>query len=186
MSSFIKLTRKGLSFLMKKYLEIKTLVTASFFCALIFLATYILKMSFPGIKGFFNLGDGFILLGAAILPVPFSAIAAGLGAGLADLASGFGNYILPTFIIKFTMTFFISYRQVKILSIRNILGGIGAEIFMILGYYASETIMYSSYLSPLSGIPLNIAQAVGGVIIFVVAGPIFDKINIKNRMYINH
>ena len=67
--------------------------------ALVFVATMFIKIP-NTLDGYFNLGDGFILLFASFLN-PFERfLIGGLGSALADVAGGYGHYSFFTIIIK--------------------------------------------------------------------------------------
>ena len=60
------------------------LVTAALFAAAIAVMTaYLLHIPLPT-GGYIHLGDALIYLAACLLPVPYAAAAAAIGAGLAD------------------------------------------------------------------------------------------------------
>ena len=54
----------------------------------------------PSHTGYTHVGDGFLYLAASLLPAPFAAAAGAIGAGLADLLSGYGIWAPGTVIIK--------------------------------------------------------------------------------------
>ncbi|MCB6567203.1 ECF transporter S component, partial [Desulfovibrio desulfuricans] len=58
-----------------KAMDVKDIVTAALGIALVFLATWLFKVP-NGIQGYFNLGDGFLLLFASVLN-PFLAFMVG-------------------------------------------------------------------------------------------------------------
>ncbi|MFR5081007.1 MAG: ECF transporter S component [[Clostridium] innocuum] len=65
----------------------KDIVTAALGIALVFLATWLLKVP-NGIQGYFNLGDGFLLLFASVLNPFLAFMVGGVGSALAILAAG--------------------------------------------------------------------------------------------------
>lgn len=76
-----------------------TLAFGGMMAALVFVATYFFKLPVSITQGYIHLGDGFILLGAALLEW-WGVPAAAVGSALADLMGGYTLYILPTFVIK--------------------------------------------------------------------------------------
>lgn len=78
--------------------KLRELTTASVMAALIFLFTFTLKL--PGPSGYTHLGDAFIFLALFLLDWKYAALAAGIGAALADLAGGYPYWAAPTFFIK--------------------------------------------------------------------------------------
>ena len=67
--------------------------------ALVFVATMFIKVP-NALDGYFNLGDGFILLFASFLNPFESFLIGGLGSALADVAGGYGHYF---FIAKYIL-----------------------------------------------------------------------------------
>ena len=82
---------------MTNKLTTKIIALSGIMAAIIFVATYFLKIPMP--SGYIHLGDGFILLAATALGWP-AVVSAAIGSMLADLLAGWAVYALPTFIIK--------------------------------------------------------------------------------------
>lgn len=166
---------------MNNKLSIKNMVVTALFIALIFLATYSLKIPL-GVGGYIHLGDAFILLCAAFLPFPYSAASAGLGSTIADIAAGYTIYAPFTFVIKFCMALLISSKLKKIVNLRNFFFAVIAELIMVTGYYFTDVLLYKNFISPIEVIPMNLIQGLSGVIIFVIAGIIFDRTKLKQKI----
>ena len=60
----------------------------------------LISLPLPSGYGYVNLGDAGVYLCAFLLPGGFGALAAGLGAALADLILGWATYAPATFLIK--------------------------------------------------------------------------------------
>lgn len=161
------------------------IVISSLFASLICVATMLIKIPSP-LKGYINLGDGFVLLAAWILPLPYGLIAAGLGSALADLFSGYVVYAPATFVIKALMAVvaYLCYRlferRLKSLFSRA-LSGLLSETVMILGYFLFEGLLYG-FAPSMVNIPANAVQGVAGIIIGVVMIMFFEKQNIIKMM----
>ena len=82
-----------------KTMKVNDIVTAALGIALVFLATWLLKVP-NGIQGYFNLGDGFLLLFASVLNPFLAFMVGGVGSALADITGGYGMYALFTLLIK--------------------------------------------------------------------------------------
>ena len=82
----------------KSYSNTKVMAMSAMFTALITVATAFIKVPHP--FGYTHAGDVFVYLSACNLPTPYGIIASALGGGLADLISGYPQWILPTMIIK--------------------------------------------------------------------------------------
>ena len=77
--------------------------------ALVFVATYLIKIPNPATGGYSHMGDCMIFLGVVLLGRRNGAIAAALGGALSDLLAGAAVWILPTLIIKFIMALIMGY-----------------------------------------------------------------------------
>ncbi len=76
-------------------------IRVAVYTVLVFAATAMLAVETPATGGYFNLGEAAIYAIAAFTPPIATAIAAGLGSALADLALGYGIFAPATFAIKF-------------------------------------------------------------------------------------
>jgi uncharacterized repeat protein (TIGR04002 family) len=159
---------------MKKNKTIKHLTYSAILAALIFLSTAYLAMPLP-VLGYVHLGDGFILLAAAILPTPYAVGAAVIGAGAADIVSGYVIYLPATVIIKAITAMLVSSKDKKMISVRNLTALIPAVLVCCGGYYLYESLIYKSFVSPIASVPFNLVQSALGGIIFVLLGVLIDK-----------
>ena len=160
----------------------KKIVIAALVAALTCVATMIIKIPSP-LKGYINLGDCMVLLAGWMLSPFYGFLAAGLGSALADVFSGYFTYAPATFIIKGLMAL-IAFFLYKLLHnkignlISRILGGILAEITMIIGYFLFEGLLYG-FVPSLVNIPANAVQGIAGIIIGTVLVTILNKNKIK-------
>ena len=161
--------------------KLKTIVITSMFAALICVATMIIKLPSP-IGGYINVGDGIVLLCGWTLGPMYAFFAAGIGSALADIFAGYILYAPATFVIKGLMAlfawiaFYTLSKRIKPFSAR-LIGGIGAEVFMVCGYLFFESFIYG-FNSSLVNVPANAVQAVVGIIIGMLLVTLFDKQNI--------
>jgi len=153
------------------------LVYGGMMAALVFAATYFFKLPVSVTQGYVHLGDGFILLGAALLGTPAVAAAA-VGSMLADLLGGYTLYILPTFLIKgaaagVAVWTFAKRRPAWI----TLAGLIMAELVMAGGYFLVEWLVLGYGLAAASGalIP-NLVQGLSGVVIVSALLPMMKRI----------
>ena len=160
----------------------KKIVIAALFAALTCVATMIIKIPSP-LKGYINLGDCMVLLAGWMLSPFYGFLAAGLGSALADVFSGYFTYAPATFIIKGLMAL-IAFFLYKLLHnkignlISRILGGILAEITMIIGYFLFEGLLYG-FVPSLVNIPANAVQGIAGINIGTELVTILNKNKIK-------
>ena len=156
----------------------RKIVLAAMFAALCCVATMIIKIPSP-LKGYLNLGDCIVLLSGFMLSPVYGFLAAGLGSALADIFSGYIVYAPATFIIKGVMAI-IAYFCFKRLHNKlgntpsRIIGGIIAEIVMVLGYFVFEGFMYG-FIPSAVNIPANAMQGVAGLIIGLILAKLFEK-----------
>ena len=156
----------------------KKIVLSALLAALVCVATMLIKIPSP-LNGYLNLGDGIVLLAAWLLPLPYGAAAAGLGSALADLLSGYAVYVPATFVIKALMalvafgTCRLLVKKEKSLPAR-ILGGVLAEMVMILGYFLFEGVLYG-FVPSLVNVPANAVQGVAGIVIGVLLITLLER-----------
>ncbi|MCR5060068.1 MAG: ECF transporter S component [Saccharofermentans sp.] len=156
----------------------KQIAAAGVISALVFVATYFIRIPIP--NGYLNLGDAVILISTLMLG-PFAAIPAAIGAGLADLISGYSVYVIPTVIIKALM----GLTAGRILShersvARRITGFLLAEMIMVAGYFAFEALpfMYGPEAAWVD-VPLNAIQGAAAIAVALpasFAGPFKKKL----------
>lgn len=87
--------------------RVKKITYTGIMTALVFLATFIIKIPIPFSTGYIHLGDCMVFLAALFLGFKYGAFAAGVGSMLADVFGGFFTWAIPTLIIKSAMAFFI-------------------------------------------------------------------------------
>lgn len=153
--------------------HIKLICISAMFAALIFVATFLVKVPLP--VGYVHIGDGIVFLASALLPLPYAMVASAVGVGLADLCSGYAIYIPITVIIRILTVLFFS-RKKQMLSWHNIIALAASIVLCAVGYWAFEAIfVYESGLAALAGLPFNIAQSALGAIIYIIVSKAAGK-----------
>ena len=161
----------------------KTLVSTALFAGIICITiAYFLHIPIGGNGGFVHVGDAFIYLAAVLLPTPYAACAAAIGAGMADILTGSANWALATIIIKPILVLFFSNKSKKIINVRNVGAAIVAGIVGTLLYMVAEGIMYGSFVSAFILTLIGLVQPIGSFIVFIVIGLVFDKLKIKEMV----
>ena len=162
---------------MNRNTHIHQLTLGAMLAALIFVATSFFKLPVSITQGYIHLGDGFILLGAAMLGNT-AIIAAALGSALADLLGGYTLYILPTFLIKGAVAMVaVSFLAQKRSLWFSIAGMLLAEAVMVLGYFLIEWLVLGYGLAAAAGALFpNIVQGLSGVIIGVLLLPVIQRV----------
>lgn len=172
-------------FLTMKRSQIIKIVYSALFAALIFVGTQFIKVPLP--IGYFNLGDPFILTAGCLVGGAYAAVAAAIGAGLADLLSGYAIYAPATVIIKALMALVVfafcrkSRKSTAEKYLFFIIGSAIAEIIMVVGYYLFESVLYG-FAGAAVSIPGNLLQGVAGVIVSTVIIILIDKTKIGEHM----
>jgi uncharacterized repeat protein (TIGR04002 family) len=162
--------------------HLRYLTAAGVFAALIFVSTYLLHIPI-GSSGYIHPGDTFIYLAACILPTPYAAAAASIGAALSDSLAA-PIYIVATLVIKAVLTLFFTYKDEKIVNGRNVIAVFLAGITGLLGYFLWEWIWFGFYPAAIN-LPLGSLQPIGSGILFVLIGLALDSMNFKKRFKIN-
>ncbi|MDO5388282.1 MAG: ECF transporter S component [Clostridia bacterium] len=166
-------------------MQTKKLCIMGLIVALTCVATMCIHIPIPATNGYINVGDSIILISAVLLGgafgAPYIAVAGGLGSALADLLLGYTNYVPVTFLVKGLEGLFvtlIALKGGKFFSFRNIAAAVLGVLWMVLGYFICESIMYGIAAAAGSVIS-NIIQAVGSLVIFSVLGFALYKANIQ-------
>ena len=156
----------------------KKIVMASLLASLCCVATMIIKIPSP-LKGYINLGDCVVLLTGFTLSPIYAFLSAGIGSALADMFSGYLLYVPATFLIKGGVALIVAYGFSKIPKnlpslIGKIIICIIAEVFMVLGYYIFEGVLYG-FIPSVVNIPANAIQGVAGIILGIILSNLFEK-----------
>jgi len=167
---------------------VKIVLTALMMC-LVMVLTMFVRVPIPFTQGYVHLGDVMVFVSVLILGVRYGAIAAGVGAMLADLIGGFAAWAPWTFAIKAIMAVILGCAVMLVSKGKNpnrakfrtamITGMVTAGAFMAAGYYAAEGIMYGNWVVAALGIPWNIGQFAVGMVIAVIIAEALYKTPVK-------
>lgn len=83
------------------------------FSALVFVATFILRVTIPATGGYFNIGESMIYVAALLLGPVVGGLSGGIGASLVD-AVGYAIFVPGTFVIKLVEGAIVGYIGYKI------------------------------------------------------------------------
>lgn len=166
----------------KMHSKIQRIVTSALIAALVCVATMLIRIPSP-MKGYINLGDGMVLVSGWLLSPGYGFLAAALGSALADVFAGYIIYAPATFLIKGAMAlvaaaFVSSKKKDRKRLVLQLIGGVLAEIVMMLGYFAFEWILYGFAAAALN-LPANLTQAVAGLIVGVVAVKLLERMEVN-------
>ena len=161
--------------------KIRKLVLAALMAALCTIMTMVIQVPSP-MQGYVNLGDCAVLMSAWVLGPLYGGAAAGIGSALADLLSGYAHYVPGTFAIKLVMAVALIVRAAtkKGLSASSVLlgqivGGVVAEVIMVLGYFAYASLWLGKGLAAAASIPGNIVQGVFGLVAATVVYTVLSR-----------
>lgn len=163
--------------------KIRKLVLAALMAALCTIMTMVIQVPSP-MQGYVNLGDCAVLMSTWVLGPLYGGAAAGIGSALADLLSGYAHYVPGTFAIKLVMAVAAAliFRAAtkKGLSASSVLlgqivGGVVAEVIMVLGYFAYASLWLGKGLAAAASIPGNIVQGVFGLVAATVVYTVLSR-----------
>lgn len=145
--------------------HLKRLVLTALFAAITCIFTMIRLFPSP-LGGYVHLGDCFVLLSGFYLGPLYGGLAAAIGSAFADLFTGYLNYAVATFIIKFVMAFAAALivKKLRIPTLAKILSGLVSETVMIGGYYLfSAVFLGAGFIGGLATIPGDAVQGGMGI-----------------------
>jgi uncharacterized membrane protein len=154
-------------------LSVKKLTMAGVMAALVFVMTYVPKVPVPVTGGYVHLGDGAIFLSVLLLG-PLGVPAAAIGSGLSDVLGGYLVYALPTMAIKALMAL-IAWKVWKEGSwVRAVIAFVLAEIVMVAGYFAFESVMYGA-AAAWAAVGPNCIQGIAGMALGLVCHGLYPR-----------
>ena len=160
-------------------MKTRKLTMTALFAALVCIATMFIHLPVPMTGGYVHIGDAFIYLAAAMLPMPYAMAASAIGAGLADAFSGYVVYVLPTVIIKALLILPFSAKGDKIITLRTLAASIVASVIGIAGYFVADWIIYTNMATALANMFAGMVQPFSSIVVFVALGYALDKSNVK-------
>lgn len=159
---------------MKQKYQTKDIVLTGLGIAIVFIATLFIKIP-NALDGYFNLGDGFILLFASILDPFLAFLVGGLGSALADVAGGYAYYFIPTLIIKGFEAIVVSLLLKKYGKKMQFPAYFIGACIMVGGYFLTKWYLKTSLVMALAGIPENIFQSGVGIVIALICYPLLSR-----------
>lgn len=149
--------------------------------ALIYVFTAFLHV--PSYTGYTHIGDGFLFLAASLLPAPYAMAASAIGAGLADILSGYTLWFPGTAVIKALTALCFTSKNEKLVCKRNLLGLLPALVLCAGGYYLYNALVISrNFAAPLAEIPGNLVQWALSSVVYVLLGHVLDRAGLKKRL----
>lgn len=151
--------------------RLRRLTVGAVLAALTCVATIVIQIPSP-LGGYFNLGDGVVLLSGLLLGPIWGTCAAGIGSAAADLILGYGIYAPATLVIKAltALTASLLYSRVH----RKFglpVAAIAGEIVMAAGYFLFEAFLYNAVTAAQNLLFTNLPQgAVGAAAAILLYG----------------
>ena len=158
----------------------RDLVETSLLIALVFVATKCINFQFGGPGGLVHLGNTMFFVSSIVFGKKKGAISGAVGMGLFDLTSPYAIWAPFTFVIRGVMGYIVGSiawskgRRGNNVSV-NIIAILLSSVWMIAGYYISEVILYSNWITPISSIPGNITQLVVGLVIGIPTAKVLKR-----------
>lgn len=153
-------------------------LTALFAAAIAVTTAYLFHIPIPT-GGYIHLGDTLIYLGACLLPLPWAAAAAAVGAGLADLLTA-PMWVLPTLVIKAAVALFFTCRNERILCRRNVIAVFAAGLFSPAAYGLAGCALTGTLASFVPQFLWTLVQGIGSGVLFLVIAPALDTVKLKS------
>ncbi len=161
-------------------IQLRRLCQSAVLAAVIYVFTAYLHV--PSFNGYTHIGDGFLYLAASLLPVPYAAAAGAVGAGLADLFSGYAIWAPATLVIKALAAFCFTSRAPSFLCRRNLWALLPAAGLCGAGYYLYECAVTGNFAAPAAGIPGYLIQSALSSLVYLLLGRALDRAGLKRRL----
>ena len=140
----------------------KRLALAGQLCGTTLLLT-LLSLPLPSGYGYINLGDGGVFLCALLLPGGLGALAAGVGAALADLILGWAVYAPVTLLVK-GLTALLAGLALRRAGKAALPLSLLCCLLIPLGYFLYETILLTAPVAAANVLPNALQAAIGATL----------------------
>lgn len=164
-------------------INVRSITFTAVMAALVFVFTYTFKI--PFVNGYTHIGDSMIFLAIVFLGYKKAPLAAGIGAGLADLIGGYSAWVAPTFIIKFFMALICALIMEKVIKNNRIVGYVVGSIlggaWQIVAYTVVKIFLFDKAYA-FSSLPALAIQTVVGIVVAAVFIVVFNKTKITAKL----
>lgn len=93
-------------------------------------------------------------------------------------------WVPATIIIKSLTALAFTSKKKKMINPRNIVALFIAAFLCVVGYYLYESVVIAkNFISPLAGMPFNLAQSAVGAILFIIVAAVFDRTPIVKKFF---
>ncbi len=151
--------------------------------ALICIMTMIVQIPIP--LGYAHLGDAFILIAVAYLGKKEAIWASAIGSSMADLLTGYVQWIIPTFLIKMGIALIACWLitdqkgKFRLFGGHNALAAFLSMAWMVFGYVAAGCLLYGSFAAGLASAPGLIAEGVVNIAVYYVIAAVFERAHVR-------
>lgn len=160
--------------------KVKNLTCAAVFAAVIYIFTAYFHI--PNWNGYIHGGDAFLYLAASVLTPGYAAAAGAIGAGMADLLSGYAVWAPGTIAIKSLTVLCFTAKTDRILCRRNYAALLPAFFICTGGYYLYECLITGNFAAPLAGIPGSAVQSCLSAVLYLAIGQSLDRSHMKQKL----
>lgn len=168
---------------MNKKMTTFSLCCGALMAAVVCVMTMVIQIPIP--LGYAHLGDAFILLTVAFLGRREGVWAGGLGSAMADLLTGYTQWVIPTFIIKALLAWiagtlmFEKDGSFRLFSVRNALAAVVSMAWMVIGYVVAGGFLYGSMAAGLASGPGLIVKSILNIAVYFVVAGILEKAHVR-------
>lgn len=148
--------------------------------SLVLVATMFINIRLPiSINGgLIHLGNIPLVVAAIAFDKKKGAIAGAIGMGLFDVLSGWTMWAPFTFVIRGGMGYIIGWIAAKKdgqSKLYNLVAVLTGGLWMMVGYYLTEAILYQNFYTPLTSIAGNAIQVLSAVVLGLPLAAIIRK-----------
>ncbi|MGN1031344.1 MAG: ECF transporter S component [Butyricicoccaceae bacterium] len=171
---------------MNNKMDARFLCSTAMMAAVVCVMTMVIQIPIP--LGYAHLGDAFILLTVAFLGKRAGFWAGGIGSAMADLLTGYTQWVIPTFVIKSLMALiagklmYDENEECRLTSVRGALGAVVSMAWMVLGYVVSGAALNGSIAAGLASAPGLMVKGVLNIAVFYAVGMIFERANVRKLL----
>ncbi|WP_434310338.1 ECF transporter S component [Hominifimenecus sp. rT4P-3] len=149
--------------------------------ALVCIGTMVIQIPIP--LGYAHLGNAVILLVSVFFGPMAGTLAGGIGSALADLLTGFVQWVPTTLLTKSVMGLVIGLfaaqkGEARMKAPRTFGASVAGIVVMVLGYFAGGAILAGSVAAGAAQIPGLTMEGVFGIVLFYAVGFLFEKAHV--------
>ena len=165
-------------------LNVKELTISALAAAVVCVATMVIQIPIP--LGYMHLGNCCILLISVYFGNPVGMLAGGIGSALADLLTGYPQWVLPTLLIKSFMGYAVARisqqdgQRDGVRRIRTCVGAAFGIVIMVSGYTFSGCILYGSVAAGLAQVPGLTLEGVIGFALFYAVSFVWSGFRVRS------